>query len=95
MMYGVYMKRYQVYLNPHSVAIFDEFDSFTGVSRSKIIRSTLDSVAVKLGNLLALARPAPKGESLMDRLVGSIKTPGKKKTNYASKENIDEMYMRD
>lgn len=89
------MKRYQVYLNPYSVSILDEFETFTDISRSKVIRETIDSVAQKFANALALMRPVPKGKFLLDDLVGSIKIPGKKKTNYASKKNIDAMYLKD
>lgn len=30
------MKRYQVYLDPHSVSILDDFEKYTDISRSKL-----------------------------------------------------------
>lgn len=85
------MKRYQVYLNPHSVSILDDFSKHTDISGSKILQVITDSVAQNLAKVLVATKTPPKDTYILDSLVGAIKLPGNKKTNFA--QNIDEIYL--
>lgn len=87
------MKRYQIYLNPHSVSILDELGKQTDISRSKILQMITDSLAHNLGRILAATKIPPTDTYLLDSLVGAIKLSGNKKTNFA--HNIDEIYLKD
>lgn len=86
------MKRYQVYLNPHSVSILEEFAKHTQISKSKVIRLAIDQLAENLARVFAANRTPLEDKYLLDSLVGSIKMKGKK-TNFS--QNIDEMYLTD
>lgn len=88
-----HMKRYQVYLDPHSVGILDEAAEISSFSRSQIIREAIDAVSARFSNLLAAFKP-PKARDYkwLDDMVGSIKIKGKKTIRIS--ENIDEIYYR-
>ena len=86
------MKRYQVYLNPHSVAVLDEIQKHTDISRSRIIRDSVDRLAQNISKVFA-DKKIPKNTYILDSLAGSINIKGKKRTNYASK--VDEIYLHD
>lgn len=92
--YGVYpMRRYQVYLDPRAINIFDEASEITNISRSKLIREAIDASATRLGNLLAVViEPKQNSYSALDKLVGAVKVRGKKTVNLS--ENIDEVYFK-
>ena len=85
------MRRYQVYLDPHSVNILDEAAEMSPFSRSQLIREAIDAVSARFSNLLAAFKP-PKFRDYkwLDRMVGSIKIKGKKTVRIS--ENIDEIY---
>lgn len=87
------MKRYQVYLNQHSVSILDDFGKHTDISRSELIRQVIDQVAQNLAKVFTATKTPPKDTYILDSLVGAIKLPGNKKTNFA--QNIDEIYLTD
>jgi len=87
------MKRYQLYLNPHSVSVLDELGENIDLSRSKILQQISDSVAHQFGRLLAAAKIRSKDTYILDSLVGVIQLPGNKKTNFA--RDIDEIYLKD
>lgn len=87
------MKRYQVYLNPYSVSILDEVGRNINISRSKIIQAVIDSIAQNMAKVLTATKTPPKDKYIFDSLVGAIKLPGNKKTNFA--QNIDEIYLED
>ena len=87
------MKRYQVYLNQHSVSILDDFGKHTDISRSELIRQAIDQVAQNLVKVFAATKTPPKDSYILDSLVGAIKLPRNKKTNFA--QNIDEIYLTD
>lgn len=87
------MKRYQVYLNPHSVSILDEVGKNIDISRSKILQTVVDSIAQNMAKMLVATKTPPKDRYIFDSLVGAIKLPGNKKTNFA--EGIDEIYLED
>ena len=87
------MKRYQVYLDPNSISILDDFAKPVSISRSKLIRMAIDAVVNNLTKVFIRVNTRPKNTYILDSLVGSIKIKGKKKTNFA--QNIDEIYMSD
>jgi len=84
------MKRYQLYLNPQSVGLIDLFQNETDISRSKIIRLTVDALAENFAKLLVDKKKiAIQGP--LDQIVGIIKPRGRKTTNLA--EKVDEIYL--
>ena len=87
------MKRYQVYLNPHSISILDEMEKHTNISRSKIIRETVDSLAFNLSRILAAKNVEPAQKLTLDSLVGAVVIRGKKQTNFATRS--DRYYLAD
>lgn len=87
------MKRYQVYLNPHSVSVLDEFGENVDVARSQLIRMAIEQVVQNLAKIFAATKTQPKNTYILDSMVGAIKLKGNKKTNFA--QNIDEIYLND
>ena len=87
------MKRYQVYLNPNSVSVLDEFGEHIDVSRSKLIQMAIDQVAQNLAKIFVATKTPPKDTYILDSLIGAIKLKGNKKTNFA--QNVDEIYLSD
>ena len=87
------MKRYQVYLNQQSISILDDFGEHTDISRSKLLQIITDQIAQNLAKVFTATKTPPKGTYILDSLVGAIKLPGNKKTNFA--QNIDEIYLSD
>lgn len=85
------MKRYQVYLNPHSVSMLDGFEEISSLSRSKIIRDLIDRAATYLVDVFAPSKKAQK-RKYFDKLCGFIDLKINKKTHFA--ENVDEIYER-
>ena len=86
------MTRYQLYLNSGSVAVVDEVEDYTGISRSQIIRDLVDRYAQNMLKIFSLAKvPATKKSSLLS-FIGLIDL-GKKKTNYAMKDDME--YLQD
>lgn len=89
----MYMKRYQVYLDPHSVSILDEVGESIDISRSKIFQTVIDSIAQNMAKILIATKTPPKDRYIFDSLVGAIKFPRNKKTNFA--RDVDEIYLKD
>ncbi len=87
------MKRYQVYLNPNSVSTLDEFEKYTSVSRSKLIREAIDRLARNLSKVFVDKNIIPKNKLIFDSLIGVINIKSLKQTNYALKE--DDIYLSD
>lgn len=85
------MKRYQVYLNPHSVSILDEIEEGTRISRSKIIRDTLDRIAQQYAALTPLKTKSKK-RYILDEMAGFIDLKTKKKTDFA--RHVDNIYPK-
>lgn len=85
------MKRYQVYLNPHSVSILDDFERYANIPRSKLIREAIDRLAQNLSRVFVAKDEDPREKLALDSLVGFIK--GQKQTNYALKD--DSAYLKD
>lgn len=86
------MQRYQVYLNPHSVSILDDFEKYANISRSKLIREAIDRLAQNLSRVFVAKNQLPQKKLILDSLVGFIKG-GQKQTNYALKD--DKVYLAD
>lgn len=86
------MKRYQVYLNPHSVSVLDGVKELSNISRSKLIREAIDRVAEQIAAIFA---PENKTQKIryFDKLCGFIDLKTKEKTHFA--ENVDEIYLTD
>lgn len=92
--YGVYtMKRYQLYLNPHAVAIIDDFEKESHISRSKLIRHLVERVADQVLDLILVKTDTEKKKYFFDTLAGFIDLKTKKKTNLA--QRVDEIYLTD
>ena len=83
------MKRYQIYLNPQSVATIDDITRLLGVSRSQIIQDVVDRVAREYKKLLR-ARTKPSSDNPLLKMAGFAKSP----TGSVS-QNVDEIYLRD
>lgn len=81
------MKRYQVYLNPNSVSVLDDFDELTTISRSAVIRMTVNSLVQNLKNIIP-----EKGDASgdLDEIIGIIKT--KRKKVVSSSLRVDDIY---
>lgn len=89
----VMLKRYQVYLNPHSVGILDEVAELIPLNRSQMIREAIEVITSRLGNWLASIKALETDDySVWDEMIGSVKVKGKKIVNLS--ENVDEIYYR-
>jgi len=87
------MKRYQVYLNPHSVSILDEFEKNANITRSKLIRGAIDRLAQNLSRVYVAKNEMPQKKLIFDSLIGFINKKDQKQTNYALKD--DKVYLSD
>lgn len=87
------MKRYQVYLNSSSVSVLDEFEKYSDISRSKLIREAIDRLAQNLSKVFVDKDIAPNTKMILDSLVGTINIRNVTQTNYASKD--DRAYLND
>lgn len=87
------LKRYQVYLDPHSINTLDEVSEIVPLTRSRLLREAISAAASRVGNLLAIYKPPKKNDySWLDGLIGSITIKGKKTVNLS--ENVDEIYYK-
>ena len=86
------MKRYQVYLNPSSISVLDDFQKYGNIGRSKIIRQAIDRLADQLVHVVEDKQPHKK-EYILDSLAGFVDLNTDKKTNFA--QNVDEIYLTD
>lgn len=87
------MKRYQVYLDPHSISILDDFEKLSSISRSKSIREAIDRWANQLVKVFSKREDQPAKYTHFDKLVGAIQLKTKKSTNFALDD--DEKYLQD
>lgn len=84
-------KRYQVYLNPHSVGILDEAAEIGSLTRSHWIREAVNGATARVGNLLAVLKPVKKEDySWLDEMVGSLRAKGGKTVNIS--QRVDDIY---
>ena len=87
------MKRYQVYLNPHSVSILDDLGRQTDISRSKLIQGAIDRFADQIAKILSKREDQPSNYTHFDKLIGAIHLKTKVPTNFAF--DSDEIYLQD
>lgn len=87
------MKRYQVYLNQHSVSILDELERATDISRSRLIRGVIDRFADQVAKVFSKREVQPSNYSHFDKLIGAIHLKSKKPTNFALDK--DDIYLKD
>lgn len=87
------MKRYQVYLDPHSVSILDDLGTQTDISRSKLIQGAIDRFADQVAKVFSKREGQSSSYSYFDKLVGAIHLKTKKPTNFAL--DNDEIYLQD
>lgn len=71
------MKRYQVYLNPHSVSILDDFERYANIPRSKLIREAIDRLAQNLSLFLQPEMKLRNKNQLWIHLLGSLEVKNK------------------
>jgi hypothetical protein len=83
------MQRYQVYLEPKSVAVFDQTAQMTGVTRSKIIQQMVDIMALRFSAQLDIKDVASKKNILS--FAGIIKYPKSKKNDWSTRP--DNLYF--
>lgn len=87
------MKRYQIYLNPHSISVLDDIERMSNISRSKIIRELIDRFVDQISKAIAKKEDAPVKLTYFDQLIGAIDLKTSKPTNYALDD--DEIYLKD
>lgn len=84
------MSRYQIYLEPNTVAAIDGLSSDIGVSRSQVIRDVLDRVAREYRKIVVAATKIKKSSNVILKMDGIIDTPI---TDLSTRG--DEYYLRD
>lgn len=90
MLWCIYMNRYQVYLNPQSVGIFDQVALDMGLSRSHIIRDWFDRIALEYEKILTVRSVS----RLKDNPILKMSGIGKSNTPNLS-EDVDNIYLHD
>lgn len=84
------MKRYQLYLNPHSISVLDELERILGISRSKQLRLVIDRIAGELISILRAKEASQnKKKFLLDELAGFVDLKTNRETNFT--EDIDDV----
>ncbi|TSC66779.1 MAG: hypothetical protein CEO21_27 [Microgenomates group bacterium Gr01-1014_80] len=88
------MKRYQVYLNPNSIAVLDDFEELSKMSRSKLLRLVIDRAAEQAVEILRLIHPVKRGgrKRIMDSLAGFVDLKTDKKFSFS--KHIDEVLLQ-
>ena len=84
------MKRYQIYLDPQSVAIIDDVARDIGTSRSHIIRDVVDRVAREYKKILTAKTAYASRNNPLLKMAGFAKGLP---SNLS--QNIDEIYFKD
>lgn len=89
------MKRYQLYLNPHSVSVVDVVSETVEMSRSKIIQNVVDRVSKEISDEIigiALVKKASRKKqyAVLDKYAGFIDDGSKEIQNYS--QTVDEIY---
>lgn len=82
------MRRYQVYLNSNSVAVLDDFEKISGISRSKVIREAIDRLAQQLLSIVLTKTETGQKRYFLDELAGFIDLKTSKKTNFTQKADM-------
>ena len=85
------MKRYQLYLNPHSVSVLDTASETIEIVRSKIIQNVVDRVSREIIDIALVKKTSRKKQyAVLDKYEGFIDEGSKKKQNYS--QTVDEIY---
>lgn len=84
------MNRYQIYLNPKSVDIFDQVAVDLGLSRSHIVRDWFDRIALEYEKMLMAKRTSGFKNSPLLKMSGM----GKSNTPNLSKD-VNSIYLHD
>lgn len=84
------MKRYQMYLEPKSVAVIDDLSRELDISRSQIVRDVISRMAREYEKVLTAVVSLRRKNNPLLRMAGFMKSP----TGHIA-ENIDEIYLRD
>ncbi len=79
------MQRCQLYLNPQSLQIIDQYAKKFSVKRSKLIRKTIDQLSLVLAK--KLTKSSIKSTPYLDKLIGQINF--NQVTNLALKSDRD------
>ncbi|KKU83272.1 hypothetical protein A2973_01665 [Candidatus Gottesmanbacteria bacterium RIFCSPLOWO2_01_FULL_49_10] len=84
------MKRYQMYLEPKSVAIIDDLSRELDISRSQIVRDVISRVMREYEKILTAATSRRLKNNPLLQMAGFAQSP----TGHVS-ENIDDIYLHD
>lgn len=84
------MDRYQIYLNPKSVDVFDQVAVDLGLSRSHIVRDWFDRIALEYEKMLMAKRVSGLKNNPLLKMSGI----GKSNTPDLS-EDVDSIYLHD
>lgn len=84
------MNRYQIYLNPKNVGVFDQVAVDLGLSRSHIVRDWFDRIALEYEKMLMAKRASGLKNNPLLKMSGI----GKSNTPNLS-ENVDSIYLHD
>ena len=86
--YGVYMNRYQVYLDPQVVESTDDLARSLDISRSQIIRDVVSRVIREYKKILSMRNYVSSARNPILEMIGMGKTSQKHIS-----ENVDEIYF--
>lgn len=84
------MNRYQIYLNPESVNIFDQVASELDLSRSQIVRDWIDRIAKEYKKALTYTKKFHSKNDPLLKMMGI----GRSSTGRISSD-VDSIYFRD
>lgn len=85
------MKRYQLYLNPHSVSVLDISSETIEMSRSKLIQNVVDRLSKEIIDVAIVKKtPRKKQYAVLDKYAGFIDNGSKEKHNYS--QTVDDIY---
>lgn len=88
--YGVYMHRYQIYLDPKDVNVLDELAGLTRFSRSQIIRDVISKMAREYDRLLQVVEKKRLKNNPLLKMAGFAKGP-----NRDISHNVNDIYLKD
>lgn len=84
------MKRYQMYLEPRSVAVVDDLARELDISRSQIVRDVVSRVMGEYKKLLTATAPLRRANNPLLQMDGFAKgLPAQ------LSQNIDDIYLKD
>lgn len=84
------MNRYQIYLDPEDVSIFDRVSLKIEISRSQIIRDVISRTAREYEKVLSIVSSPKSKRNPLIKMSGIIKGASKNLS-----EDVDSIYFRD